>query len=535
MSQAVAGPVRARTIARLKWRLWRNGFRRGGSQTVGIVVSLIAALLAGLGAAAFGFLGRRVAFDTHRTALTVAATAVWLFALIGPLIAGGVDETLPVSLLRPYPIRRRALAGGLLLAGMIGPAAAALAFGLVGIVAGAVRSPVGVVIATVAALVLFAEILVTARILPTLFARAMSSRRGRDAAMALASLVGFSGLIMQVLGRFFAKSDPQLMRRAAGIVRWTPPGALGRAIAEGGRGHLRPAALGVAIGVAGLAALGTIWSRSLARLDEQSPADQNVKAIRHRGVALFTPGLGWLPRTPVGVIAARQIRMTGRDPRRRVALIAGLVFGVVFPVINNVGKGPQSAVLFGALASWLPILNGMNQLGMDGRALWIDLLSGAPPATLLKGRSLGLMILALPIVAAGSITLAALTHGWAYLPAALLVGTGTTLAGLGAAAFVSVTAPLRVPEGSNPFAMNTSGQGCITPLLSLLGVFAVGGMLLPFAIALVVLKERPLACLIVGLLAFPYGFILWRYGLRLAAGKLVGREPELITLVDPRG
>jgi ABC-2 type transport system permease protein len=529
MSQVVASPVRARTIARLKWRLWRNGFRRGGSQTVGMVASLIAALAAGVGAAAFGLVGRRVAFDTHRTALTIAATAVWLFALIGPLIAGGVDETLPLSLLRPYPIHRRTLAGGLL------PAAAALAFGLVGVVGGAVRSPLGLFLAAVAALVLFAEILLTARILPTLFARAMSSRRGRDAAVALASLVGFSGLIMQVLGRFFAKSDPQLMRRAAGIVRWTPPGALGRAIADGGRGQRGPAAIGVAIGFAGLVGLAAIWSRSLARLDEQSPVDEKVKAVRHRGVALFTPGLGWLPRTPVGVIAARQIRMTGRDPRRRVALIAGLVFGVVFPVINNVGKGPQSAVLFGSLASWLPILNGMNQLGMDGRALWIDLLSGASPVTLLKGRSFGLMILALPIVAAGSITLAALTHGWTYLPAALLVGTGTTLAGSGAASFVSVTAPLRVPEGSNPFAMNTSGQGCIAPLLSLVGVAVVGLLLLPVAIALVLLRERAFACLVVGMVTLPYGWILWRHGLLLAARKLVGREPELITLVDPRG
>lgn len=523
----------ARAIARLKWRLWRNGFRRSGTQILGSVLSIVLSLTLGAVTALLCVASRNVALADRRTGLTLVAAAVALLALFAPVMAGGVDETLPINLLRQYPIPRRQLLWGLLLAGMMGAVPVGIAIGVLGAVASSVRSPVGLLLAPTAGLVFFLETLVISRLLTTLFARAMNSRRGRDAAVALVSLAGLSGLVLQVLGRYVASLAPARLRSLGRIVRWTPPGALGRAMVDGGRGQIGPAAGGIAIGLLGLIGAVGVWWWALSRLDEQDAAAEPTARRPRREASLFA-GIGWLPRTAVGAVAARQVRSTLRDPRRRVGMIISLALGVVFPLVNNAGRGASAAVLFASGASWLLVLSGMNQFGIDGRALWFDLMSGASPAVLLKGRSLGQVIFAVPVVLTASITLAALTNGWAYVPAALLVGVATALAGMGAAGLVSTIAPMRVPEGTNPFAVNSSGQGCIAPILGLLGMAAIGILLLPLAVGLVLWRERPLGCAMLGLVAVPYCAVLWTVSLRMAARRLVGREPELVALVDPR-
>ena len=526
--------VRARTLARLKWRLWRNGFARGGTQKAAMIVSIVFSLMLGVGGFIGGYFAREASFAHHRLGLTLAASLFWVLAIIGPVVAGGIDDTMPISQLKPYPIPRKTLAVGLLAAGTIGPTPVAIALAVLGAVIGASHSVVGGVLAAVIGIVLYFTLLVTARLLPTIFARALNSRKGRDAAIAMASLASLSGIAMQFIGRYFADGDGARIRSAGRLAAWTPGGSLGRAMVEGGRGHIGMALGGLAIGLVGLAALIAAWLWSLARMEEQGPAVDAPQRVRAIGSPLFPSIMRWLPRNELGATAARQILFTFREPRRRVSMIMSVALGVIFPLLYNADKGPNAAVLFGANASWLLVLSGINLFGMDGRALWFDLMSGASPRALLKGRGLGLAVFALPMVAVSSTTLAALTSGWAYLPAALLVGGAASMAGLGAALFTSVIAPMRVPEGTNPFAMKNSGQGCVAPLLGILSVLAVGILMLPLAGALIYLRDRPAACALVGVIAIPYGYLLWSVAIEMAASRLGQREPELIELVDPR-
>jgi ABC-2 type transport system permease protein len=526
--------VRARTLARLKWRLWRNGFARSGTQKVAMIVSIVFSLMLGVGGFIGGYFAKEASFADHRLALTLAASLFWVVAIIGPLVAGGIDDTMPMAQLKPYPIPRRTLAVGLLAAGTIGPAPVAIALAVLGAVIGASHSVVGGALAAVIGIVLYFTLLVSSRLLPTVFARALNSRKGRDAAIAMASLASLSGIAMQFIGRYFANGDSARIRSAGRVAAWTPAGSLGRAMVDGGRGHIGTALVGLTIGLVGLGALIAAWLRALARMEEQGPAVDAPKRVRAAGSPMFPSILRWLPRNELGATAARQILFTFREPRRRVSMIMSVGLGVIFPLLYNADRGPNAAVLFGANASWLLVLSGINLFGMDGRALWFDLMSGASRRALLKGRGLGLAVFALPMVALSSTTLAALTNGWAYLPAALLVGGAASLAGLGAALFVSVIAPMRVPEGTNPFAIKNSGQGCVAPLLGMLGILAVGILMLPLAGALIYLRDRPAACALVGVIAIPYGYILWSVAIKMAASRLGQREPELIELVDPR-
>jgi ABC-2 type transport system permease protein len=526
--------VRARTLAHLKWRLWRNGFARGGAQKAASIVSIVFSLMLGAGGFIGGFFAKEASFADHRLGITLAASLFWVLAIVGPLIAGGIDDTMPISLLKPYPIPRKTLAVGLLAAGTIGPAPVAVAVAVLGAVIGASQTVAGALLAVVIGVVLYLTLLVTARLLPTVFARALNSRKGRDAAIAMASLASLSGIAMQFILRYFADGDSARIRNAGRFAGWTPAGSLGRAMVEGGRGHIGTALGGLAIGLVGLAALIAAWLWALARMEEQGPAVDAPQRVRAVGSPLFPSIMRWLPRNELGATAARQILFTFREPRRRVSMIMSLALGVIFPLLYNADKGPNASVLFGANASWLLVLSGINLFGMDGRSLWFDLMSGASHSALLKGRGLGLAVFALPMVAVSSTTLAALTSGWAYLPAALLVGGAASLAGLGAALLVSVIAPMRVPEGTNPFAMKNSGQGCVAPLLGMLGILAVGILMLPLAGALIYLRDRPAACALVGTIAVPYGYLLWSVGIKMAASRLAQREPELIELVDPR-
>lgn len=527
-------PVQARTIGRLKWRLWRNGFRRGPGQILAMVLGIIVSLSIGLGSAVAGVAARGVSIADHRVALAVLGLMAWMLALVGPLVAGGIDETLPLSLLRPYPISRSALARGLLFVGILGPVPVAVGIAILGSIIGVTHSVTGAIVASFAGAILFLLLIVTARVLPTMFARVLNSRKGRDAAVAMASLAGLSGFLFQFIARYFSQPSGARFRSFGRAARWTPPGALGRAMVDGGHGHLAAALPGLAVGLGGLVAVVAVWMWALGRLEEQSPANDQPRAIRATNAPLFSPGLSWLPRSAIGAIAARQVRYTLREPRRRVSMIMSLAIGVVFPLLNNATRGQSSAVLFGAGASWLLVLSGMNQFGIDGRSLWFDLMSGASPASLLKGRCLGLLVFAVPIVTVSAVTLAALTNGWAYLPAALLVGAATSAAGLGAACVTSVIAPMRVPEGTNPFAMNNSGQGCVAPLLGMIGLGAMALLLSPLVIALALLRNNAGLCAVIGLVAVPYGYLLWWLAIKMAAKRLVQREAELIELVDPR-
>ena len=175
----------------------------------------------------------------------------------------------------------------------------------------------------------------------------------------------------------------------------------------------------------------------------------------------------------------------------------------------------------------------MNQFGVDGRALWFDLLSGVPLRTLLVGKNIATVILAAPVVAVAAVILAGVTHGWAYVPASVVVGTAVVCVGLGVADLVSVLAPIPVPEGRTRSPPRTTvAAASAASFCSAMGVLLT--LVAPMAVLLLVFREHALACLVIGLAAVPYGVALWWAGLTLADRRLRGREPELLALVDPR-
>ena len=521
-------------FARLKLRLIRNGFRSGGARAFATVLGWLGALLGGIAGFGLGLSMRSATPIDASLAITLLAPGLMVAALIVPVLLLGIDESISPDrlVLFPLPTGRRVL--GLGVAAALAPMACGLALALTGFVIGLIHSLVGAPFVVAAAVIFWAMCVVASRVLPALLSGVMSSRRGRDAAVVIASLLGLSGFAAQFIVGHLRLSRSRATHFAT-VARWTPPGALGRAMADAGRGRVLLAVGELAIGTAGLALLAALWGWSLASVERRAPSTgRAARVARGAADAAAVSPTRW-PASALGAVVHRELRYLTRDPRRRVAIVSVLVVGIVVPLVNigNHARSASSAVLLASGSAWLGILNAMNQLGIDGRALWFDLLSGIPPRRLFLGKNIAALASLLPVVACVSTVLAAVTGGWAYIPAALLVAVGTLCVGLGVANVASVLAPYPVPEGSNPFAMKTSGQGCTSFVLLFVAMAVMGAILAPVIGALIVWHVHPLRCVLVGALSIPYG-AAWRHlGGALAAARLAGHGPEIMAMIDP--
>ena len=551
-ARRATGCIGARRTAwlfvRIRMRFLRSGFRGGAKTVVPAVLSLVGCAVM----AAFGVAGAvaLAAASPERAAviLTVLAAVAGVASLVGPVLLAGVDDSLSPARLAPYPLPRANRFVGLLAAVMVSPVSVAAAVVLAASAIGRSRSIAGAPVVLVAAVALWVLLLVTSRVLATAIARLASSRRGKDMTVALGALVGLSGWLWGRVAELIGRVGYERFARTARVVRWTPPGALGRAIVLAGGGRVADALASLAIGLLGLIAAAALWWMVLGRADVESgratraatstvaTATGATGEMVELPSGLFAGLLGRLPRTTVGAIAARDLRYLVRHPRQRVSFATLVIVAVVVPLVNVTrSHPPRELTLLGSSAALLGGLSALNQIGVEGRSLWIHLTSGVSPRTYLRGKNLALLTYLVPLVFVATVVLAALTGGWVYLPAALLAGTGSLLAGIGIGNLNSVLAPVPQPEGANPFASNVGGQGCVSGLLMLVSMVVVTVVMLPVGIALLLLRQQPALCLVVGLAAIAYGVGVWSVTTRLAAARMVGRESEMQQAVTPAG
>jgi ABC-2 type transport system permease protein len=526
------------TFVRLRLVLLRNAFRLGPPARFGALLGWGFGLTMGsLGALAAVAL--RPVDDTDTTiVLVVLFTIAALAGAIGPLTLGGVTEIVTPERLAPFPLSLGQRAAGMLVVNLIGPAPLALALALAGVAVGVTERPAGAPVVVVALAIEWLLVLLLARVPVTFLARAFASRRGRDAALAMAGLLGLLGIAMQWMLVMVDEIEVATWAPVADVLTWLPPGALGRAAVTAGRTSTVGALGWLLVGAAGVVAAGGLWLVALRRLDAAAPGGGTRAAERApRQVSVLGRLRPVLPAGPAGAVAARELRYQARDPRRRVQAVAAIVFGVIYPAMailtGDRAGDPSAAVLFAAGVGWLTVLGALNQFGADAGALWFDLSSAASPRDLVVGKNLAEAIVSLLAVVVASALLLTLTGGWRYLPAAFLVGASGLVLGLGVANVASVTAPYAVPDGSNPFSVKNSGQGCLQAVLATAAFAAFAVLAIPMVLPVLLLHDDPVACALVGLVALPYGLVIWRASIRPTARRLTLGVPELLAATNP--
>lgn len=523
-------------FASLKWRLVRNGLNRGWQAAVGLVVGLLIAVpLALLVALGLAFERGQAGQGPTLVVSTVGLLLAWA---ILPVLGFGSDETLDPGRLVYLPLRPGRLIAGLFVASLIGIPALATIVMVGGAVIGAMPAGPGALIVLAAAALVVAQSIVASRAVVTSIAGLLRSRRGRDVSVMLVALVviGFQAFRFLALGVASAVGEDGL-RRTADVVRWLPPAWAGEAMAAVTEHRFARAGLAL-VGAAGFLGLLLLWWRVVLGKVMTSADTSGTPVTLGAGEVvppLFPAAVRFLPRNRVGAVIAKELRYAWRDPRRRVQVVVNLAMpsaGIALIAVQ--GRTWPTEVLLAASVGSLVALNALNFFGLDGPGYWVHVITGGDPREDLMGKDLALVVEVVPLVTLAAVALAVISGGWAYVPAALLlafpvIGVQTAVGNI-----VSVLLPQPLPQTGNPWA-STSGQGCVTGLLVMLAMVGELILLVPIAVAVATAAVLSPPWLVVAIpVAFAYGALMWWFGLRIAAGQLRGREPELLAKVDLR-
>jgi ABC-2 type transport system permease protein len=520
----------ARHFLRLKLTLIRNGLRSKGLRKLGIGFSIFAWFW--LVVAALGLL-----LASHSQALVVPLVfdsflLGWLFL---PLLGMGTDETLDPSRLALLPLDRSTLMRGLLTASLVGVAPVATLLALSGAL---IRLRPGVAGTIVIGALVAVELLacvVGSRAVTTMFSGVLRSRRGRDL---LVFVVAVGGLVPALAGQLVPRllvgpNHKTITVGPAGRALYVlPSGWLAHGVLEARAGHLLVAVAELAAGSAAVAAALWLWGWALQRaLTTSEPA---AAKKGKKGPGLFSRPLSFLPRTRTGAMAAKEMRYMWRDPRRRASLLSVVIL-LAFPVVGILMRQTHSRalVLLAGAGALVLCLQAVNQFGLDGPALWMNVAAGGDPAADLRGKNLAIAAPGAAVVAIEAVGLAALSGGWAYVPAALLLGAAVMGITLGVANLTSVLAPYPVADtGTNLWGNNA---GCLTAVTGLLAMAVAGILLAPIVAGVAVsLTAWPAGLAAVAAGAAVYGFLVWRLGCRLAANRLRSRQIEVLQAVSDR-
>jgi ABC-2 type transport system permease protein len=515
-------------FVRLKARLIANGLRGGGRRLFGTVLAAIyGALLAVAGFAALATSGD----SPDRSVIAVlfgAAMAIgWA---VFPLLGFGSDETLDPTRLELLPLGRRDLMVGLTAASLVGVGPIATFVALAGGVVGFAPAGPGAAFVAVAAFVQLLVCISLSRAIVTALSAALRSRKGRDLRVILVALVA---LLPQLLRFVFVPGHATLrsLRPLANVVGWLPVALPMRALVAASNGRLLVAAGELTLSAATVVALGWWWAHSLERIATAPEAPATRRPAPSDGAQtdpLFGSLLRWLPRNRTGAVAARELRVSWRDPRRRVQVISTVLFPF-FVMAGILARGVHhSSLVYAALLTIaLGGARANNQLGMDGRAWWIHESSGADWQSDLMGKNISLACTSLPVTAIIAVILAGLSGGWSQLPPVLLLAIAACELQLAIGNVVSIRAPWAVPASrSNAWAANT-GQGCFVGLIGLVAFAVFGVLSLPAVIAIVVVPSAG-GRFTVGLISLAFGYGLWRLGMRVAVRDGNRRGPELL-------
>jgi len=543
--RGVGGPWR-RSPVRLLVRL-KLALVRGGLQAVGIrgriafgvawVFAVCFGLLAGVGLTAV-----RVAPPERVGDIALMAFAVlFLGWVLGPLLGVASDATMDPDRLALLPLGPRQLIPGLLATSAVGFGGLFTLVVLAGAVVGFVPLSGAAVVTVAAIAVLFATCVTGSRLAVTALSGLARTRRGKDVAVAVAPLLALAFNVgLQLLSRRAGEGRAVLTGWPRLVAELLPSGPAALSVGAARQGHVVVALAWLAPAAGVLVGAGWLWGVLLERVltvaeGRGGKADTAAGARPRRSKDLFPRLLPFLPRTRMGAVAAKDLRMTWRDPRLR-ATYAALVFPVLAPIFVYGGHSRvEPALVFIPAGVMLPLgLQSLNELGIDGARYWTNVAAGDDIKADLLGKNLaravvgsGFLVVALPLLAAA-------TGGWSRLPAAL--GLAAVILGItvGTGNIASVAVPVPIPESrTNMWSSGSMGQGLALLGPTLLAMIVDGTMIVPFAIASFLVHDpRWVAALIVAEVAAGAG--AWRAGLAIGVRRARGRMPELLEALSPR-
>jgi ABC-2 type transport system permease protein len=447
-----------------------SGFRRGGWRAFGLVVGLLYTAAVTV-LVCWVLASARTASDERlvRDILVIAGVVVALCFLLVPLFTRHDGTSDP----RTYGIlglESRPVALGLGTASLLSVPAAVLAAGAIFTIVTWSGHPGAAVLAAVAAVVCVPTWVLLARLSASVAVFALSTRRTREfsATIAVLILVMLSPVVLFLATLNWSRDGLNVVHDAADWLSWTPFGAVWAVGGDAAAGDWASAVPKLIIAVVTLLVVVLAWWALVAHM--MVTPDRKASAKSYVGLGWF----GRMPARPAGVIAARSLTYWGRDSRYWVQL----VLVPLFPVIMVAALLVSGAVRPHDLALIpLPVIClfvgwvAHNDVAYDGTAIWLHVASGTRGISDRVGRLAPIVLIAVPVVAVGSI-LTVLAYGsWDVLPAVTGVSVCLVLTGLGLSSVSSALAPYAAPRpGDSAFAhpQHTGAAAALAQLATLL-------------------------------------------------------------------
>lgn len=538
--------ARQRALIGLRLRLLRRQFEREPGRMVGFIVFLVIfGPLVLLLAAASGFVYVAAPEPWPVQTVGIVLTGLWLAWIALPLFAFRTNESLDLSRLLVYPLSTRELVASALLGTIFdGPSYITLPFFLA-ILVGWVDQPWLLPVALAAILFAYALMMVTGQLVLTASMGLLRSRRFRDLAIVVFSLLGSSCYLINRLVETWARaSDVTALRTLEPLLalRWLPPGACAQALAVAGQGDWPGAGLWLGYAAAWLALLIWAWWKLLLRMTTGAatwslPAPKAAPARRpiNTSDAIGAIGFAWLP-APARAMLVKEFKLTWRVPQRRIGLLQSvlapfaLIVAIFFGEMEALSRLPEwTAAGLPAIMLFAAWGLSTNMLGMESRGLATLLLTPAPRQQLLLGKGLAYTLMALAPTALYAAVLAAIARSPLVI-VGLLAGIGTALVVVAVNMMAAVY--YSYPFDENSTVRQRSGGGWRTGVVQIVVVpLAMAVTAAPATLPMLVgvWWGLPLAVTVLGTLAgLTYALILFGWTTYYAGKVLTAREAETL-------
>ncbi len=524
-------------FVQIKLRILRNAFAGDKRLRIGMVIMIAASLFG----SAFTFW--RIWHERDLDHINLADHMVLQFNLIfaawvfGPLLTGGVDDTLDPSRVTLFPLKPEELRRGFIAAALTGYVPLATFIGLTGIVFSFGRSLQAVVLLIAIVVTQMAVALTCSRALATVLALAGRSRRGRDIGIILAS--SFGGLLFLGGMSTSVMSDRQY-DKAVDIARWFPAGFMAQASVDVREGLYGPAAMRVLAMAALSWVMLQVWIRGLDRLLVSPEGVRQARRVTKHGYPVMGRLVGLIGRKPWGAVMMKELRYLFRAPQRRSAFVIGTVIGAPFAFVQmlRTGSADGMAIWFAPVSLLFGLGATNNLLGADAASLWMETSSGLSMRTLIAGKSLAAIPYVVTPVIISSTALGIFSHD---LKSTLLMLALTLVCWgipLGTGCIVSVVAPFAQHDQDNPYANRrpTSGEGMLIGMLGVISLFAIGAFAFPIAVVMFVcVRYGPVWATPVGvLLCGLWSLGVWFAGLTIASRRAQQYEADLVSNMGAR-
>jgi ABC-2 type transport system permease protein len=318
--------------------------------------------------------------------------------------------------------------------------------------------------------------------------------------------------------------------RAVDVLAWTPLGALFSVPMDLAEGRVLTALLRVLIGAATIVLVWRWWRRSIdlsltsALTGDASSGQAKVSPLVPR----------FAPVGPFGAVMGRALRYWRRDTRYLAALGIYPVIIVFFVAMGFMV--PEARPMMLGMAVFMCAMTGLsvsNEIGFDGPAGWVNIVTSLPARANLLGRVLAMGVLMVPAVVVVTIALPLLYGMPQLIPMTLLGSLGAMISGWGTSMVAGVMLPYpSSPPGTNPMKDKSasSSNAMLSMAVSMLAVFVP--MLPPLGLGIWgAVTGNLLLVTLAGVLALAIGVTVMLIGLRIASARLDARYPDIFQKV----